>query len=63
MFVKIKNQQGEVIMLNAALIEAIYELRDGGSEIIVTSGRRYTTLESAEKLSERIQVAQALSKA
>lgn len=62
MFIRIKNQQGEIFDLNIALIEAIYEMRNGGSEIVMTTRRRYTTLESLEKLSDRISLIEGLSK-
>jgi uncharacterized protein YlzI (FlbEa/FlbD family) len=61
MMISIKAYGDEKFYINTDLIESIIERQGNTSEIRLTNGHIYTSIESPEKLSNRISMAQMSS--
>ena len=52
---------GEVFYLNEELVEAVYPREGNTAEIVTTTGKHYTTIESAESVSKKLNTLKKLS--
>lgn len=56
MMILLKDLHGNEYHLNMDLIESIFECQGNTSEIILTNGKRYTSIESPRYISNKINL-------
>ena len=62
MMISLRIHGGDTFYLNSDLIESIIERQGNTSEIRLTSGKIYSSIESPEQLANRVSFAQMSSK-